>query len=268
MKNTPSSVRFYSNRLSGVVHYPTNRTDKHPAIIFVHGFVGSKVGEHRLFVKAANYFSKLHYLSFRFDFSGCGESEGDYQDVTITEQIKELQAAIRYVSELKEIDPERIIIIGHSLGGAVTALTASLEPKVKHIVLWSPVARPYRDISAITGSEAVATAKRKGIYDYHGFLLSHAFFTDLKAYQPLETISAYTGTTLIIHAEKDEDVPKENAAMYKNAIRSSQQDQLVDIAYINGADHTFSRTLWEQELFQYTSSWLERVQITQPERVI
>ncbi|TWI57992.1 alpha/beta hydrolase [Halalkalibacter nanhaiisediminis] len=267
MNTTPSAVRFYSNRLSGVVHYPENHDQKHPAIIFVHGFVGSKVGDHRLFVKAANYFTKLNYVSFRFDFKGCGESDGDYQDVTLTEQIKELQAAIEYVSQLDEVDPEQIILIGHSLGGAVTALTSSLEKQIKHIVLWSPVARPYQEISAITGAKAVETAKQEGVYDHKGFLLSHTFFTDLKAHQPLEAISSYSGTALIIHAEKDEAVPKENAATYKNAITASYKDQLVDVAYVNGADHTFSATHWEQELFASTSEWLKRALAHIPEKV-
>ncbi|NEU30849.1 alpha/beta hydrolase [bacterium LRH843] len=259
MDLAPNSIRFDSNRLSGAIHYPDHHNKKQPAIIFVHGFIGSKVGAHRLFIKAANHFTKLGYVSFRFDFSGCGESVGDYQNVTVTEQIKELQAAITYVSGLKGVDSDQIVLIGHSLGGAVTALTAALVPQVKQIVLWSPVARPYLDISTITGMEVVETANRDGVCEYYGFLLSETFFTDLKAHHPLKTISLYEGKTLIVHAENDEDVPKANAVRYLSSIHSCQQDQPIDVAYIYEADHTFTRSHWQKELFQISSNWLQNV---------
>ena len=113
-------------RLSGVLHLPNGiQHKKVPLIVLLHGFVGSKVGEHRLFVKAARNFSEKGYAVFRFDFSGCGESDGDYADVTVTKQLKEVQAVLDYVSNLKEVDANNIILIGHSLGGAVASLTAA-----------------------------------------------------------------------------------------------------------------------------------------------
>ncbi|MFC0473348.1 alpha/beta hydrolase family protein [Halalkalibacter kiskunsagensis] len=250
------NIRFYKNSLSAVIHYPEFPKKQHPAVLFVHGFVGSKVGAHRLFVKAAQALTEAGYISFRFDFGGCGESDGDYRDVTVSKQMNELKEAITYVSQLDHVDPEQIILIGHSLGGAITSLTAHQFPEIKQIVLWSPVARPYFDITAIAGDEAIEIAEIEGVYDYHGFLLSHDFFEDLKQHQPLETIELFNGSVLIVHGDQDQDVPKENAMTYANQISQKDTKRLVDFTFIEAADHTFSNTAWEQQLFTKTIQWL------------
>lgn len=245
--------------LSGAAHFPTviKAGQTLPAIILVHGFVGSKVGEHRLFVKAGRYFSERGYIVFRFDFLGCGESDGDYKDVTVTSQVEQLQHALTFVTQMKEVDSERIAIIGHSLGGAVSSLTSSIDKRVRELVLWSPVARPYHDITTITGRTAVSEATKTGHYDYRGFLLSHSFFLDLSLHKPLTSIKRFKGNALIIHAEKDTDVPKENGIAYYEALKQRIENNHVDLDFIKKADHTFSSYSFEEELFQKSYNWLQ-----------
>lgn len=253
---TTQSVTFQVDDylLSGVFHFPQGKNNyKRPAIIFVHGFVGSKVGEHRLFVKAARYFSSRGYIVFRFDFSGCGESDGDYQDVTLTKQIKELQHAIHYVAQAPYVDRENITVIGHSLGGAVSSLTVPLQDDIQKLVLWSPVAKPYENIKAITGENAVQESFTNGIYDYQGFHLSSRFFQDLKKHDPLQAIQKFNGYFLLIHADEDEDVPKENGWLYYHSV-----NQRKTIHFIKESDHTFSSYSFENELFAATYAWLQQ----------
>lgn len=253
---TTQSVTFQvdKNELSGVFHFPQIiNHEQQPAIILVHGFVGSKVGEHRLFVKASRYFASRGYIVFRFDFSGCGESDGDYEDVTLTKQIKELQSAIHYVANHPYVNRESITVIGHSLGGAVSSLTVPHNDHIQRLVLWSPVAKPYENITAIIGENAVKESFMTGIYDYQGFHLSSAFFQDLKKHHPLQTIQKYNGYFLLIHAEEDEDVPQENGWEYFHTV-----NQRKTIHIIKNSDHTFSSYSFENELFATTYAWLQQ----------
>lgn len=257
---TMNLVSFYSNSslLSGAIHYPKLEQNKqYPAIVLVHGFVGSKVGEHRLFVKAARYFSEKGFIVFRFDFRGCGESEGDYSDVTLTNQIHELQSTLDYIEEIPEVNKEQITVIGHSLGGAVASLTASIDNRVKQLLLWSPVANPFQDITRITGLLAVKKAAKEGVYDYQGFYISEQFFQDLKRHEPLLSVASYKQPVLIAHAEMDEDVPKGNAQLYFDSLKNRQTK--TDVFYIAKADHTFSSYSFEHQLFEKSSNWLEEV---------
>ncbi|MDV6377804.1 alpha/beta hydrolase [Sporosarcina sp. GW1-11] len=251
------TIRSGENNLSGVLHLPEYTKAKIPLIICIHGFVGSKVGEHRLFVKAARYFTERGYGVFRFDFSGCGESDGDYGDVTVTKQLREVKDVIDYVSLLRGIDEERVTLIGHSLGGAVASLTAAKDSRVKQLLLWSPVGKPYEDITGILGPKAVHEIFKEGQHDYLGFMISKTFIQDLKKHQPLEEIRSYTGPAHIIHAAADEQIPKEHAVRYSNSLNRREKTESVYAQYIESADHTFSSYSFEDELFSKSSAWLE-----------
>ncbi|MDQ0205793.1 alpha/beta hydrolase family protein [Alkalicoccobacillus murimartini] len=238
--------------LSGALQLPTKKaSDRYPVVLFVHGFVGSKVGEHRLFVKASRFFAEQGYASFRFDFSGCGESSGDYRNLTLSKQLDELFAIIQYIKDQPYVDPDNITLVGHSLGGAVSALTAE-KADIKSLILWSAVAEPYEDIVQITGKAAVNTAKKEGVYDYHGFEISHSFFQDLRKHHPLQAISTFQGDVLIIHASEDEDVPVKHAEAYA---KSTTRPGIPH--YIHHANHTFASTSWENLLFEKTNDWLK-----------
>lgn len=254
------SISIISNKLnlSGVLHLPLSLShQKVPLIILLHGFVGNKVGEHRLFVKAARYFTQKGYAVFRFDFSGCGESDGDYGDVTVTKQLSEVQAVLNYVSTLNTVDISEFILIGHSLGGAVAALTASEDHRIRKLILWSPVGNPYEDISKILGDHAMETIESKGKVDYRGHYVSKAFMNDLKNQHPLKTIRSYDKEAFIIHADKDEDIPKEHTDRYMDALQQRFTKSVVNTHYIEGADHTFSSYTFEHELFLKSIEWLE-----------
>lgn len=82
-------VEFAANgkTIRGILHTPEHQKNKSqdqiPGLVLCHGFTGNKIGLHRLFVKAARYFSHLGFAVLRFDFSGCGDSDGNYEDITI-----------------------------------------------------------------------------------------------------------------------------------------------------------------------------------------
>ena len=254
------SINIVSNKLnlSGVLELPLNSSyTQVPLIVFLHGFVGSKVGEHRLFVKASRYLVEKGYGVFRFDFSGCGESDGDYEDVTVTNQLNEVQSVLNYLSTNKKVDAENIILIGHSLGGAVASITAARDKRISKLILWSPVGKPFEDITGILGEVNVAIAKSKGKVDYNGYYVSHTFLEDLKNHQPLEAICSYKDEAFIIHAKEDEDVPKEHANRYFEALDQRGCKKEVDKHFIDHADHTFSSYAFEEELFSKSFKWIE-----------
>ena len=93
--------------LAAVIHYPdaivqsaSEEIVKLPVILICHGFIGSKTGVDRLFVKAARSFCDQGYITVRFDYAGCGESIGDYGESTfdsLLEQTNFVIESIRYL---------------------------------------------------------------------------------------------------------------------------------------------------------------------------
>lgn len=257
------TIRSGKNSLSGALHLPKYKKETIPLLIFVHGFVGSKVGEHRLFVKAARYFTERGYGVFRFDFSGCGESDGDYASVTLTNQLKELEDVISYLSLIRGIDRQRITLVGHSMGGAVASLTAAKDRRINQLILWSPVGSPYEDIAGILGPEVVHEITRQGMHDYHGFMVSKYFLMDLKKHDPIKAVQSFSGPVHIIHAKADEQISYQHAAHYANSLNKRIDSERVREQYIEQADHTFSSYSFEAELFANSFSWLQSASVKQ-----
>lgn len=79
-----------------------------PIIIICHGFIGSRVGVNRLFVKAARHLSALGFMVLRFDYGGCGESTGDYGMSGMDELITQTRSILDYVTSIDGVDPNRI----------------------------------------------------------------------------------------------------------------------------------------------------------------
>ena len=73
-------IEWKNETLAATIDFPKNLVfgKKYPFIIICHGFIGSKVGVDRLFVKAAEEFTMDGAIVLRFDFAGCGESSGNY----------------------------------------------------------------------------------------------------------------------------------------------------------------------------------------------
>jgi pimeloyl-ACP methyl ester carboxylesterase len=122
----------------GILHLP--RIDSPvPAVLFCHGFGGNKSGRHRLAVRLAEALSREGIASLRIDFRGCGDSEGDFQDITIQSQLEDARMAASFLLEHPRIDEARFGIMGRSLGGALACYLAAEYQDVKAIALWSPV---------------------------------------------------------------------------------------------------------------------------------
>lgn len=243
------------HRLSGVLHIPQcDKDEKKPALVICHGFIGSKVGQHRIFVKTARQLCQAGVVVLRFDFSGCGESSGEYRDVTITEQIREAGKAIDVLVQHPNVDSGKITLIGHSLGGAIAASVASSDKRIYQLILLSPVANPFDDIVQIVGQERYQKCLQESVMNFEGFEIGRDLFLSLSKVHPLETIHQFQGNVLLIHGSEDEDTPVENSYQYQSILDKRLQGQC-ELQIIQGADHTYNSPLWERELQEIIVGW-------------
>lgn len=249
-------VHTGNHRLYGMLHIPPLAAqEKFPIVVICHGFISSKVGQHRIFVKTARAIVRAGYAVLRFDYSGCGESTGEERNISVSEQIKETQSMLDFLATHPRIDTEQIILLGHSLGGAVAAITAGLDKRVKKLILWSPVAQPLAELVAIVGAERYQECLQGKVTAYQGFELGPLFFSSLAQLHPLELIKSFPGKLLIAHGSGDLETPLENADKYRQACDERLQGA-VQLHVVEGADHTYSLPLWEEEVIGLTVRWL------------
>ncbi|MEM0385726.1 MAG: alpha/beta fold hydrolase [Nitrososphaeria archaeon] len=122
-------------KVAGMLHVP-NKIPA-PTIIFCHGFTGNRIEAHRLFVYAARELCNKGFTVLRFDFRGCGESEGSYNSITISDEVKDLGSAVDFLYNRNEVLKEKIGVVGLSLGGVVSILRTAEDERIKAVCTWS-----------------------------------------------------------------------------------------------------------------------------------
>jgi len=105
-------------KLDAVMQRPSQ--DPSPLVIICHGFTGKKDDE---FIKMLADSAVSHGMAaLRFDFNGHGKSEGEFVDMTVPNEIEDLQCVVRQMRRLPWVGD--ICLVGHSQGGVVCAMTA------------------------------------------------------------------------------------------------------------------------------------------------
>ncbi|MCQ6264466.1 alpha/beta fold hydrolase [Fictibacillus sp. WQ 8-8] len=251
-------IHWKGKRLTATVHYPKSVLSKNkisPAVIICHGFTSNRIGVDRLFVKTAQQLSSNGFVVVRFDYSGCGESEGNYGENSFEDLIDQTYAAVSFALELPNVDSDQITLLGHSLGGAVAVHSAARDERVKQLILWSAVGRPFDDIVNIVGEEEYSHLFIKGFVDHLGYSLTTKFLQSLKNSNPLDQLSQFSGDVLLVHGTDDKEIPAHYCGeFFENTQKRSCGKSKIQL--IKGANHTFSSIMHFNELITVTSDWL------------
>lgn len=255
------TMRIPSNKvdLVATLHLPHKRTEngKFPLVIICHGFVGSRIGVNRLFVKASREFATEGFAVLRFDYEGCGESLGEYGSYGLDHFIQQTKNVIDFAASLENVDADQITLLGHSLGGAVAALTASQDERIKKLAMWSAVGHPYHDIVRIVGEEEYKKTLSYSFVDHEGYALTKRFFDSLSLYSPLEAAKTFKGDVFLAHGTNDQDIPVDYCTLYQFAFKKGKSKSCVKELMVD-EDHTFSSLQGSAHLFKSTLQWLLR----------
>ncbi|WP_209861473.1 alpha/beta hydrolase [Paenibacillus shirakamiensis] len=248
--------------LTASIHYPAQLAkkdgrckDRVPLIVICHGFVGSRIGVDRLFVESARTFAQEGYLVVRFDYIGCGESSGEYGREGIDSMVAQTRTVLEYGLSIGDVDPTRVTLLGHSLGGAVALLTAVRDRRIKNLILWSSVGYPFNDIVKITERKVYDDAIKLGHSDYLGYEFTPVFFESLGISQPFQEAIKFNGHVLVIHGTSDDVIPVDYAFLYQKVFWMRSEGRC-DKEIIFQANHTYSTHEHRTQLIQRTKDWL------------
>jgi pimeloyl-ACP methyl ester carboxylesterase len=260
MQEIPIKFENQDLTLFGMIHLPT-REPRYPCIVFLHGYTGTRTGDHCILVKAARELCRGGFACLRFDFRGSGESEGSFADITVDGEMSDALAAVEFLRDFKGIDRRRIGLVGVSLGGSVAACVGA-DAGVKSLALWSPWAftdylvekggRIFKDPYAWLPPNFKDAIKRKGRVDIGGYMRGKPFFESLAEVDPLREIAKYEGPVLIIHGGEDQVVSPTNSEYLYDSVKGTRR-----LIIIDDADHTFSSAHWENQVIQATRDWFD-----------
>jgi len=170
----------------------------------------------------------------RFDFTGLGESEGDFADTNFSSNVDDLIMAAEF---LKSDYQAPNILIGHSLGGAAVIQAAGRIPSSKAVVTIAAPADPQHLTHAL--GSAIQTIKSRGEAEVslagRTFKLKKQFLDDLQFINMKETLTNLNKALLVLHSPIDQTVAIENAAQIFQAARHPKS-----FISLDKADHLLS----------------------------
>lgn len=254
MSYTERQIAFENQgqKLYGFLHVPEG-AGPYPAVALLHGFGGNHIEPHALFPKAARTLAAAGVAALRFDFRGSGDSEGDFRDVTLEGEVDDAHAGLDFLAEQPEVDASRLGLLGLSLGGLVTACTASTRPDLRAIALWSAVAHLGELFALSTTPEQQQQLVAQGYVDAGGLAVGLELARQATITDPVTAVTSYDGPVLVAHGTDDQVVPVEHAYRYKAALGDR-----AELRIIEGADHVYSRLSWERMLIDATVDWFRR----------
>jgi putative redox protein len=235
--------------LSARLELPVNR-HPHAFALFAHCFTcSSSLAAVRNISRALNL---QGYGVLRFDFTGLGNSEGDFVDTNFTTNISDLVAAAEWLAE-HHASPA--LLVGHSLGGAAVLCAAGMIDSVKAVAtIGAPFAPEHvaahfaEDISRIE-AEGAATVNIGG----RPFRIAKQFLDDLENQRILEHIKEIGAALLFLHSPQDTTVNIDEAAKLYTAARHPKS-----FISLDGADHLLTKAADAHYVGQVIAGWSSR----------
>ena len=215
-----------------------------PGIVFIHGLNSDMNGQKALSIEK---YAKNNNLAFvRFDCRGHGQSDGKFENFTISDWKQDL------IEVIKNLTKGPQILIGSSMGGWLMMLAS--KSKSKNILGLIGLAASvdfgndlYKNLSAKNKNEII----KKGITKYvtYGFsyLLTSKFFVEAKKNNILNTNFKFSKPMILIHGLKDEIV---NANMPKKIMKNTTSKN-IQIIYLKKSTHRLSQPI---DLFTINSA--------------
>ncbi|MCS3636196.1 bifunctional alpha/beta hydrolase/OsmC family protein [Salinibacter ruber] len=248
----PEKIRFENadgNALAARLDRPDGESPCAFAL-FAHCFTCSKD------LRAAGAISRAltrHGIAvLRFDFTGLGESEGEFADTNFSSNVEDLIAAADYLSEHYEAPR---ILVGHSLGGAAVLQAAQRLDSVQAV---STIGAPY-DPEHVTQhlQDAVEDIEEKGEARVQlagrTFTIRKQFLDDLAATKMETTIRTLGRALLIFHSPVDQTVGANNAAKIFQAAKHPKS-----FVSLDDADHLLTDRSDAEYLGVVLGAWAEK----------
>jgi esterase/lipase len=218
--------------------------------IFAHCFTCSK--DIHAATRISRALTRVGVGVLRFDFTGIGNSDGDFSNTNFSTNVADLVCAYKYLVE-HFAAPE--ILIGHSLGGAAVLSSTSSMPSIKVV---AAIAAPsdVAHIEAIFGDK-IHQIEKEGQAEVtlagRSFTIKKQFINDVRSISIENKIQTLNASLLIFHSPEDKVIPVTHA--YQIFQSASYPKSLI---CLNGASHVLDRAEDSEYVSNIISNWCFR----------
>jgi len=227
------SFSSHGQAVVGSLHLPD--IEKSPCVIVSHGLFSNKDSEK--YISLGDRFPRKGIALLRFDFRGCGQSGGKISESTTSDRLEDLNMAIEFVRSHPRVGP-RVGFMGSSLGGYISLIKAAGDEDIRAVVTW---ATPFT---------LVGLDEKKGEGELGS--LGDDFFQGVKVHHLTSALGKVVNC-LVIHGDRDELVPVEQARMIYEYLNEPKKMEIIE-----GGDHRLTHPDHREKAIETTLQWFER----------
>ena len=261
----PVTIPASGFNIAGTITKPKIASTRYPAVVL---HTGSGVGDRDgtaagipTLGQIAGALADAGYLAIRYDKRGYGQTGGRAESATLTDFAEDLRAVVRYLEKRKDVDPKRIVVLGHSEGGWVALLAASREKKIAGVIAISAPAstgaevvleQQQHQLDQLKVPDAERQAKvelQKRIHEavttdkgWEGIppelrkQADSAWFRSLLLFDPAKVIEDVRQPLLIIQPDLDRQVPVAHADKLAELAKKGRSPS-VELMIVKGVNH-------------------------------
>ncbi len=204
-----------------------------PALLFLPGYASDMSGTKALALEQWAQAQGREYC--RFDYAGCGESEGAFEDQTLERWRDDILAMI------DRVVTGPVILVGSSMGGWLMLLAAALRPDRVAGLVGIAAAPDFTDWGFTQEQKLEMLSKGRleepSDYSDQPTVTTRAFWTSGEANRVMIGPIAFDGPVVLLQGQRDPDVPWERALGLAERLRSAE----VQTWLVKDGDHRLSR---------------------------
>jgi alpha/beta superfamily hydrolase len=255
-------------RLYSVLHLADEAQKQHDfAVVVCAPLFEEKLWSHRVLVNYARSLAAQGIPVLRFDYFGDGESEGRFEEATVTSRVADILDAVEFCRSRAGV--RRIFLLG--LGyGAVLALSAARSGDVDGIVAWAPIMSGEQYTSDLLRAHlgAQVVLHRKVIHDrealvqqimsgefvnVEGYEIGNPFFSELVATDTRKLIEEQTRQVVLVQIAPGERIDPQYASFAQSTDSRVQFFSVRELKFWAQQKTIYSPC---ELLFQRTTQWL------------
>ena len=267
-----SYINCRNRNIFTVLHTPENKTNK-KGILFIHPYAEEKQRIDRIIVHFARILCTKGYSVMRFDFYGCGDSEGNFEELTFESQISDIQSISNIF--IRDTGIEEISLFGVRLGASIALQYSEIDKNIANLILWSPIINgagyagtlfrnkifaSFTENKKISKEQILDKLHSDGRVDIDGYYFTKNFYDFLYHLDVLSNIPSYNGRAFI-GITKSESSFFDKYAYFAQYLQNSGKK--CDLVATNDKMYWDQRTHYEwyypHDLINHTIDWITQL---------
>lgn len=236
-------------KIYGVAYIPEGKNGRISLVICCHGLGGSYITNEDYAV----FLASRGIAAYCFDFRGGGgsRSDGETTDMSIMTEVSDIEAILDASSQWEFVDPDQIVLLGTSQGGAASAIAAARhKDEIAGAILLYPAFLMHDEIHR----QFASLDDVPDSFFFRWITLGRVYAEDIWDYDVYDEIKNYDKKVLLMHGDEDDIVP------IRYSERASEVYPDADYYVIPGAGHGFYGEAFRQAE-KYIIDYLQEIRI-------